>query len=167
MIAALFVQARSVYHQMPDVQAYDQTRDARTFSGGIPVVAHPPCRMWSRKTRHQAKGTLCEMALGLWAIQVVLREGGILEQPAGSFLFRHLPPIGEVRHLDQSWFGFGTIKPTWLWFVRCEPIAMPFCLYSVDSHRAWQLMSRQQRSATNPAFARWLVDVAHQAERKP
>jgi len=163
MIAALFVQARSVYHKMSDVQAFDEKRDARSFAGGVPVVAHPPCRMWSRRTRHQAKGSLCEMALGLWAVQVVLREGGILEQPAGSCLFRHLPPGGKVIHLDQSWFGFGTIKPTWLWCVRCEPRGMPFFLYGGDSHRSWQLMSRQQRSATNPVFARWLVDTAHQA----
>ena len=45
-VAVLFVRSDSVYKQMADVDCYDIDRDARTWPGGCPVVAHPPCRAW-------------------------------------------------------------------------------------------------------------------------
>ena len=42
MIAALYVQTGGSYFDLPDVDPYDQDRDARTYAGPWPVVAHPP-----------------------------------------------------------------------------------------------------------------------------
>ena len=53
-VAALFVRRDSVYKKIPGVDCYDIDRDARTFPGGMPIVAHPPCRTWG-KYRHRAK----------------------------------------------------------------------------------------------------------------
>lgn len=43
MIAALFVQTNGAYFGLPDVDPWDEARDARKYSGPHPVVAHPPC----------------------------------------------------------------------------------------------------------------------------
>lgn len=54
-VAALCVHKRSIYKSIPNVEAYDERRNAFTFHGGCPIVAHPPCRAWSLRLRHQAK----------------------------------------------------------------------------------------------------------------
>ena len=43
MIAALFVQKNGAYFDLPDVDPWDEERDARLYSGPHPVVAHPQC----------------------------------------------------------------------------------------------------------------------------
>jgi hypothetical protein len=48
VIAALYVQTNGVYYGLPDVDPWDETRDARLYDGPWPVVAHPPCNRWSR-----------------------------------------------------------------------------------------------------------------------
>ena len=47
MVAVLFARADSVYKTLPGVDVYDIERDARTYDGPWPVVAHPPCTRWS------------------------------------------------------------------------------------------------------------------------
>lgn len=46
MIAALFVQKDGAYFGLPDVDPWDETRDARKYDGPHAVVAHPPCQLW-------------------------------------------------------------------------------------------------------------------------
>lgn len=46
MIAALYVQTDGVYADIPDVELWDEARDARLYTGPHPVVAHPPCQRW-------------------------------------------------------------------------------------------------------------------------
>ena len=48
MIAALFVANPGCYIGLPDVDPWDKERDARTYAGPWPVVAHPPCVRWGR-----------------------------------------------------------------------------------------------------------------------
>ena len=47
-VAALYVDPRGCYAGLPDVDVWDEQRDARTYAGPHPVVAHPPCSRWCR-----------------------------------------------------------------------------------------------------------------------
>ena len=47
-VAALFVETDGVYFGLPNVDPWDEQRDARTYRGPYPVVAHPPCQRWGR-----------------------------------------------------------------------------------------------------------------------
>lgn len=173
-VAALCVAPNSIYHRLPGVDAFDRSRDVRTFAGGVPIVAHPPCRTWSTYTRHQAKPDPGEKWLGMHCADLLRRWGGVLEHPAHSRLFEAagLPPPGERRGdlftvaVWQAWWGYPMKKATWLCFSRVplEATRPPFKLHDQRAdRRRQQLMSKHQRSATCEPLALWLVDVARQS----
>jgi len=170
-IAALCVSRNSPYKRMEGVDAYDMDRDATTFDGGKPVVAHPPCRAWSRHCAHQAKPLPGEKDLGLFCAEALRTCGGVLEHPAGSRLFdaAGLPKPGErdgstwTIEVWQAWWGYPMKKATWLCFhgVLQDSINLPFRLHPRGGdRRREQLMSKTERSATVPAMAEWLVAAA-------
>jgi hypothetical protein len=41
-VAALYVEKEGVYANLPGVDVWDETRDARLYAGPYPVVATPP-----------------------------------------------------------------------------------------------------------------------------
>lgn len=47
-VAALYVQKDGAYFGLPDVDPWDEARDATRYDGPHPVVAHPPCARWCR-----------------------------------------------------------------------------------------------------------------------
>ena len=47
-VAALYVEPDGAYIGLPGVDPWDERRDARTYAGPHPVVAHPPCQRWGR-----------------------------------------------------------------------------------------------------------------------
>ena len=170
-VAVLFARSDSVYKRIPGCDVFDLARDARSYAGGLPVVAHPPCRAWGR-LRHFAKPRFDERDLGVFAVDVVRRCGGVLEHPAHSTLFPvcNLPAPG-VRDafggltfaLDQQWFGHRAPKRTWLYIVRARSIPeMPFHLGDVPGRV--ELMGRAERERTPPEFARWLVELASRSQ---
>ncbi|HEX6215275.1 MAG TPA: hypothetical protein VFZ38_10675 [Vicinamibacterales bacterium] len=183
-VAALCVAGNSVYKSMPWVEAYDARRDARTFPGGMPVVAHPPCRLWSAYTKHQAKSDdpEAEKALGLWCASQVRRWGGVLEQPAHSGLWEAagLPTPGSSANkptmfsieVSQAWWGYPMLKATWLYFHGVEWSSLVFPMNKkphdsragIGDRRRQQVMSKNQRAATYPAFAEWLVAAARSSD---
>lgn len=179
-VAALCVAPNSVYKGMPDVDAWDKARDVRQFRGGMPVVAHPPCRAWSAYTRHQAKPEPGEAELGLLCADWLRAEGGVLEHPAHSRLFdaARLPRpghrIGDLFTVAvlQAWWGYPMRKATWLCFSRVDVRLLHFPYTEHDSRaglgdrRRQQVMSKHQRAATCEPLARWLVDAATRAERR-
>lgn len=126
-IAALYIDPRGPYPRMPGVDCWDQTRDARSYLGPHPVVAHPPCGSWgSLKHLYQGADADC----GLYAVRQVRMLGGVLEHPARSRLWQHcsLPLPGAPRdewggytiEVQQVSWGHVARKKTWLYCVRIE-----------------------------------------------
>lgn len=130
-VAVLYVLERSSgYRDLPDVDLWPKSRDARLYAGPHPVIAHPPCGPWSAHWAHAAKRDPKELAP--LAVHQVRRWGGILEHPAHSRLWKEmdLPPArpldkpGLFDHpldysieVEQGWWGHLSRKPTWLYVV--------------------------------------------------
>lgn len=171
-IAALCVSGRSIYKHLPGVDAFDRKRDARNFNGGMPVVAHPPCRLWSKFLSGQAKAPdpEAEKRLGLWCVDQVLAHGGVLEHPAHSGLFAaaNLPVPNQPAHpflftlyVEQSWFGYGTRKPTWVLVSGVPMHQVPQLPFQFGANaKPIEGMSQFARSRTVETFAEWLCQIA-------
>lgn len=181
MIAVLFARADSVYKTLGGCDVYDIKRDARTWPGGCPVVAHPPCRAWGQ-LRYFAKPQPGEKELALWAVDQVRRWGGVLEHPARSTLWpvAGLPEPGCIDArggwtlvTDQYWFGHRARKRTRLYIVGCAPLDLPTMplalgeapctlgLYSGrDKSRCRPPITKPEHEQTPRGFAEWLVEVA-------
>jgi hypothetical protein len=178
-VAALFVRADSIYKTMPGVDAWDEARDARRWRGGCPIVVHAPCRGWGR-LRQFSHATEEERQMAVLAIWLVRLHGGVFEHPAESTLWVHmgLPRPGaspdayggysiEVRQCDH---GHRAEKLTWLYVVGCHvdnlpampPRAEPTGVIKPQRGipRGLPIVTKREREATPPAFARWLVDLA-------
>jgi hypothetical protein len=170
-VAALCVSGRSVYKHKPGVVAFDRRRDARTFPGGVPVIAHPPCRLWSKFLWHQAKSPdpEAEKKLGLWCVEQVIKNGGVLEHPAGSGLFAaaNLPVPNEPAetflytiYVEQGWFGYASRKPTWVLISGVPKSQLPALPFEfLDGVKASGLTAFA-RARTVGTFADWLCQTA-------
>jgi hypothetical protein len=180
MVAILFARKDSIYKQLPGCEVYDIERDARTFAGGMPVVAHPPCRAWGR-LRGMSKPRADEQSLAWFALDQVRQYGGVLEHPESSLLWRLAGlPMGTQRDwwggwtlkVNQSWWGHPCAKATWLYIVGVEPRKIPPYSINFDcvqhtvgmlqrqkSHRKKEV-SRYHREHTPQALAEWLVALA-------
>ncbi|MBU6249520.1 MAG: hypothetical protein KGN77_17445 [Xanthomonadaceae bacterium] len=140
MIAALYVERGGVYWDLPDVDPWDQARDARLYAGPWPVVAHPPCDRWGRfwhgspRKPHQFRlgddGGCFEAALA-----AVRAWGGVLEHPEASQAWRAFgltqPPRvggwvdadwhgGWTCRVEQGFYGHAARKATWLYACGVE-----------------------------------------------
>jgi len=132
-VAVLFARADSVYKQLPGTDVWDAERDALRWSGGAPLIAHPPCRTWGTLS-HLFEHPPGERDLAPWAVGQVRRYGGVLEHPSKSRLWPELglPAIGErddfggwTLAIHQSDFGHRAQKKTRLYIVGCEPADVP------------------------------------------
>lgn len=177
-VAVLCAAADSVYRCLPGVEVYDETRDCRSFAGGIPVVAHPPCRAWSAYCAHQAKPISGERDLAPFCVEQLSKFGGVLEHPAHSRLWKklNLPPPGKSDRkfatiwIEQSWFGDLRSKQTWLLLSGIDPreVETPYRLHDPRGDRKrWNTLSKRKRAATPPAMAEWLVLLARQSILPP
>lgn len=90
MIAVLFARDDSRYKDFNVYDVYDVNRDARIFCKKMPVIAHPPCRAWGMLS-HMANPREGEKQLAYLALAQVRLNGGILEHPAGSRLWKEAP----------------------------------------------------------------------------
>lgn len=179
LVAVLCARADSHYKTIPYLDVFDAARDARTFKGGMPAIAHPPCRSWGR-LKAFAKPAPGERLLAHFCVAQVRKYGGVLEHPAWSSLWpaADMPGPGEVDEFGgwtlpivQFWWGHPAEKATWLYIVGVAPSevpAIPFCLgeplqvvsSSLRGTRRRVSVSREWREMTPPAMAEWLVDLA-------
>ena len=171
MIAVLFARPDSIYKTLPGCDVYDEARDARSWPGGSPLIAHPPCRLWSRMRRFST-APAAEKGLALWGLEQVKRYGGVLEHPATSSFWKVADLSGGfVVALDQFWFGHPAEKRTKLFIAGILPSALPPIPFKLGEPEFVVATSRRNpqrkrecskrwRSATPPAFAAWLCSVA-------
>lgn len=189
-VAALYVDPRGPYPSMPGVECWDESRDARTYAGPHPVVAHPPCGPWGMM-QHLSKNQ--DPTCGPAGVESVRRWGGVLEHPAHSKLWLAcgLPKPGELPDawggvaflVNQVDWGHVARKPTWIYVVGMRPDRYPrmprrepthWVGGTRDQRKATQrgvipegvkACSAQQRRRTPAAFAEFLVDLARQVRR--
>jgi hypothetical protein len=137
MVAALYVETNGVYYGLPDVDPWDEARDARLYAGPWPVVAHPPCARWGQlaNVNHARWGTPIGADGGCFeaALSAVNEWGGVLEHPANSKAWKRfdLPKptrgmwsqrfhdLGAATEVSQVVYGHGARKRTWLYAVGC------------------------------------------------
>lgn len=133
MIAALYVETNGCYFNIPGVDPWDEKRDARLYAGPYPVVAHPPCQLWTRFAHvnfkrwggeHNRPGN--DQGCFKSALEAVRRYGGVLEHPAFSDAWKayNLPRPVQGKWLQvgtdwvcevwQSAYGHKARKRTWL-----------------------------------------------------
>ncbi|SOE49081.1 hypothetical protein [Orrella dioscoreae] len=180
-VAVLFARQDSIYKTLPDCDVYDIDRDARTFPGGMPVVAHPPCRLWA-KLRQFAKAAdpVAERQLAVDAVGHVRQLGGVLEHPAESTLWAHmgLPLPGRSPDAFGGWtaqirqcdWGHKAEKLTWLYIVGVHPDDLPGMPPRGEPTgvikpqrgvpRTLPIVTKAEREHTPPDLARWLVELA-------
>ena len=173
----LYTMPQSVYLGMEGVDCWDEERDARSWPGGTPVVAHPPCRLWGR-LRRLSTAPIAEKDLARHAVSEIRRWGGVLEHPAGSLLWADqglpTPDRGSRGEFTiaapQRWWGHRCEKWTWFFVAGLKiedippiPLRLGYPTHVVTSSkkiRNRELKNRSERSATPPLLAEWLVAIA-------
>jgi hypothetical protein len=188
IVSVLFARRDSYYKTLLGVEVYDADRDALTWPGGGPVVAHPPCRAWA-SLRHCAKPEPGEKEYALWAIEQVRTWGGVLEHPQLSTLWRVAglpePGQGQDNHggwtlmVDQHWWGHRARKRTRLYICGCPPSEIPeYPMVLGEATHTVGLWSGRNREtcrpsigkkefeASSPRFAEWLVALAARCARQ-
>ena len=134
MIAVLFARQDSKYKQLEGYDVYDIDRDARNYCKSYPVIAHPPCRAWGMLS-HMANPRPDEKQLAYFALAQVRLNGGVLEHPAGSKLWKeaHLPLDNQFEDefggftltINQFDFGHVASKPTNLYICGINRNELP------------------------------------------
>ena len=175
-VAALYVDPAGPYPGMvAEGEWYCAERNARTYTGNRPVVAHPPCGPWGKLAWRCNQ----DASTALHAVEVVRRCGGVLEHPVGSRLFTEcgIPtaPWTPMRQQDEyggytirtrQWhYGHRGLKDTILYIVGTADLP-PMLAREGGTPRAVQRMGKRERRLTPPAFAWWLCAVAARCRRE-
>jgi hypothetical protein len=189
-VAALYVEKGGSYWDLPEVEAWDVTRDARMYPGPLPVVAHPPCQLWVNFAalnysrwggEHNRPGN--DEGCFAAALAAVRLWGGVLEHPAFTNAWSRfdLPrpcalgwsssTAGEwVCEVWQSAYGHPARKRTWLFYCGALP---PFELNWTRSPGTHQIgrfdvkkpvLAGKAASRTPSAFRDALLTLARHAK---
>ena len=183
VIAVLFARDDSRYKDFNMYDVYDINRDARTFCKKMPVIAHPPCRAWGMLS-HMANPREGEKQLAYLALAQVRLNGGILEHPAGSRLWKEAPlPLaggeedefgGYTIEIDQFDFGHVAHKNTKLYIcgiVKANlPPMPPKNLSSTDRSicgnvKGTKRCTQYQREYTPDALINWMTKVCNELQK--
>lgn len=182
MVAALFVETNGIYFGLPNVDPWDELRDARQYAGPHPVVAHPPCDRWHQLSavNHKRWGYRINEDGGCFAaaLAAVRNFGGVLEHPAESraFKFHGIPePVSDSwqRTIDGDWvtevwqssYGHRAKKRTWLLYNGKPPPAMKWRRVAGTHQIGFFDQKRPQlpkaeRAATPKPFRDMLIGLA-------
>lgn len=188
----LFAAPGSIYKAL-GLDCYDEARDARTYVGSAPVVAHPPCQLWGKMAavnfkrwggEHNRPGN--DGGCFRFALDTVNRCGGVLEHPAGSYAWAAhglaRPVAGRWSESGDGWvcevwqatYGHRANKATWLYYRGVTPPSDPDWSRPVGTHqvgfqdrrgkaRNKPTLSKREANATPRAFADYLISLATHA----
>lgn len=185
MIAALYVDPQGPYVGLPDVELWDEARDARLYQGPYAVVAHPPCKRWCQLA------SMVEARYGYAvgddggcfaaALASVRQWGGVLEHPAISAAwsaFDITPPHrggwyradnlgGWTCEVDQSHFGHKARKATWLYAFGVTHLPSLLWSRKAGTHSVRRMegcnlpeIPKSERHITPPPFRDLLLSIA-------
>lgn len=183
-VAALFVERDGVYFGLAHIDPWDESRDARIYAGPHPVVAHPPCQLWTNLAavnykryggEHNRPGNDggCFEA----ALRAVRAFGGVLEHPACSrawAAFGLQRPMGVgwqggpdewVCEVWQSAYGHKARKRTWLLCVGPRPFDLRWERPAGTHQIGWfdrvkPTLSKREASRTPIEFRDELIRLA-------
>lgn len=155
MISILCVARKSNYFNIPDLDLWTEERNAYLFNGNNPIIAHPPCAQWS-KMRAFSRPDKVAKNLALFCWEYVNQNGGCLEHPQGSALFKYVGANrSQIVSINQNWFGFPSRKTTYIYFAKCEPERYPL---SFDRPlRTTTSLHSKDRSIMPLMMCKWLV----------
>ena len=188
MIAALFIAKNGTYWNHPEIDAWDEERNAFLYKGPHPVIAHPPCQRWCKLAK------FCQSRWGLrvgddggtfqFALSAVREFTGVLEHPAYSLAFKEYglgrpirgswqpsPAGGWITEVSQCAYGHRAFKRTWLYTTVPNPIQMdwsePEVKYRVSGSRTKskrypnrrKMLSKRESSSTPPLFRDKLMEL--------
>lgn len=185
----LFVMKDSHYKTL-GLDCYDEARDARTYTGNAPVVAHPPCQLWGKMANvnyarwggeHNKPGN--DDGCFRFALDIVNRFGGVLEHPAETYAW---PAHGLARPARTGWtrsgqgwvcevwqsaYGHRANKRTWLYCAETDAPTEPRWERITGTHqigfhdqrgkaRNKPTLGKREANATPPEFAAYLIELA-------
>ncbi len=131
--SALFVRTDSVYKKRDKWDCYDMKRDALCHNNNNPVVTHSPCRTWGILSHMAFNAREGEKELTYFALNKVRKNGGLLEHPSSSKIFKELPHVngfpdefgGFTIEFDQFDFGHVAHKMTKFYIVGLSIHELP------------------------------------------
>jgi hypothetical protein len=135
---------------------YTTSRSAFNYKGSNLVICHPPCAQFSRM-RKFSKTNKDHLDLAAFCVETVKKNGGILEHPAGSNIFKlYNLNRKKILSVDQSWWGFPCRKRTYLYFENVFPLITPIS-FNLVTKKVTDLHS-SMRSRMPISFCKYLVD---------
>lgn len=193
-VTVLFVMKDSYYKTL-GLDCYDVDRDARTYTGNNPIVAHPPCQLWGKMANvnyarwggdHNKPGN--DGGCFRFALEAVNRCGGVLEHPADSYAWAAhglekpfgcvwwRSGLGWVAEVWQSAYGHRARKRTWLYCFGTRSPMDPCWKRPTGTHQVGRqdqrgksrnkpTLLKREANETPPDFARYLLALAAQCGR--
>ena len=165
-VTVLYTLKSGVYQSL-GCDCWDEERDARTYQEGDKVICHPPCAPWGNFAWNSNQ----DKTLAIHGYEVITRNGGILEHPRYSKLWKHcgIPRPGEAAkevngrllwsiEVYQSSFGHRAQKATWLAICSRETFNLKPPPYREPTFYC-QNMSKYERKKTPKRFAEFLIDA--------
>lgn len=190
-VAALYIDPEGPYPGLAGVECWDAARDARLYAGPHPVIAHPPCQLWTNLAavnfkryggEHNQPGN--DGGCFAAALAAVRQWGGVLEHPAFS---RAWPAHDLLRPTRWGWsseghgareyvcevwqsaYGHKARKRTWLLYVGDRPPRPADWRHLPGTHQCgWfdrikPTLGKREASRTPAAFAEYLLELARSA----
>ena len=178
-VAVLFAMKDSIYKNYDICDVYDEDRNALRYQGNLPIIAHPPCRLWGQLS-HFSTAPLEEKQFAIWSIKMIRKNGGVLEHPATSRLWQEmkLPSYGKYDDYGgwtliapQYWWGHKAEKKTKFYIYGISPNNIPdipfrlgYPEYVVGTSKrklAKDLpeITKKERKQTPIQLAEWLIEL--------